>query len=157
VRAGLRGLIAAGLLIWLALRLSMAAPMTFADNQFRLFESWTLTKGQGWRLLGVACWSPAAGPRLELVGGWCWRVLLAAGGLRRWRTIEAAVEAFMAQPPLELLRDLWPWLARASARSGSCSARRAQAVLLRAVGGRASGPDTSGLIRSGARRQRYGR
>lgn len=40
--------------IWLVLRLSLAAPMTFAEKEFRLFESWTLTRGHSWRLLGVA-------------------------------------------------------------------------------------------------------
>jgi hypothetical protein len=42
-----------GISIWLYLRLSMAAPMTFADRRFRLFESWALTRGQDFRLLGV--------------------------------------------------------------------------------------------------------
>lgn len=33
-------------ILWLALRFSMAPPMTFADRTFRLFESWTFTKGR---------------------------------------------------------------------------------------------------------------
>ena len=39
---------------WLALRLSLSGPMTFADRQFRLFESWTMTKGQSLRLFGLS-------------------------------------------------------------------------------------------------------
>lgn len=39
------------LLFWVGLRLSMAAPMTFAERRFRLFESWSLTRGQSGRLL----------------------------------------------------------------------------------------------------------
>jgi hypothetical protein len=31
--------------IWVWLRLSMAAPMTFVEGRFRLFESWDMTKG----------------------------------------------------------------------------------------------------------------
>lgn len=42
------------LLIWIALRLSMAAPMSFAERRFRLTEAWPLTQGQGWRLFAVA-------------------------------------------------------------------------------------------------------
>jgi hypothetical protein len=105
------GLIAAGLLLWLALRLSMAAPMTFADNQFRLFESWALTKGQGWRLLGVALLIVLLLVCLEIVfGGVAVGALMAASGLLPAATDEASVRAFMARPPLELVRDLWPWL-----------------------------------------------
>jgi xanthosine utilization system XapX-like protein len=42
-----------GLVIWLYLRFSLAGPMTFADRQFRLFESWTLTRGHAWSILAV--------------------------------------------------------------------------------------------------------
>jgi hypothetical protein len=104
------GFVAAGVLIWLALRLSMAAPMTFADNQFRLFESWTLTKGQGWRLLGVALLVVVFVLGLEiLVGGVVLGVVVVGGS---WATLQQAggIEAFLARPPIELLRDLWPWL-----------------------------------------------
>ena len=45
---------AVALVIWVALRLSMAAPMSFAQRRFRLAEAWPLTHGQGWRLFGVA-------------------------------------------------------------------------------------------------------
>lgn len=36
--------------LWVWLRLSMALPMTFRDRTFRLFESWSLTRGHAWRL-----------------------------------------------------------------------------------------------------------
>jgi hypothetical protein len=41
-------------LIWVNLRFSLAAPMSFQQRHFRLFEAWTLTRGQDWRLVGVA-------------------------------------------------------------------------------------------------------
>ena len=44
---------AIALVIWVALRLSMAAALTFAERRFRLFESWAVTKGQALRLLGL--------------------------------------------------------------------------------------------------------
>ena len=45
------GAICAG--VWISLRLSLAGPMTFAERQFRLFESWTLTRGHVKELLGL--------------------------------------------------------------------------------------------------------
>jgi hypothetical protein len=40
--------------MWVALRFSLAAPMTFAERRVRFFGSWTLTKGEGWSLFGLA-------------------------------------------------------------------------------------------------------
>ena len=42
-----------GGMIYLAIRLSLAAPMTFMAGEFRFFESWTQTRGQVWRLAGT--------------------------------------------------------------------------------------------------------
>ena len=41
------------LLIWVLFRLSMAFPMTFAEKRLRIFESWELTRGRFWPLVGV--------------------------------------------------------------------------------------------------------
>jgi hypothetical protein len=112
ITAVVGGFVAAGVLIWLALRLSMAAPMTFVDNQFRLFESWRLTKGQGWRLLGVALLVVVFVFGLEIVvGGALMTVLFATGASLAGVHGTGGLEAFMARPPAELLRALWPWLA----------------------------------------------
>ena len=42
-----------GMSIWLGLRFCMVAPLIFNDRRFRLFESWTLTRGHVWNLFGV--------------------------------------------------------------------------------------------------------
>ena len=42
------------LLLWIGLRLSLAAPMTFAERRLRLFESWRLTRGHAGQLLLLA-------------------------------------------------------------------------------------------------------
>lgn len=48
---GLFGMFVAwAVLIWLCIRFSMAAPMSFAERQFRLFESWRLTRGKAFSL-----------------------------------------------------------------------------------------------------------
>ncbi len=106
------GLVAVGVLVWLGLRLSMAALMTFADGQFRLFESWSLTRGSAWRLLGVAVLSLLVVFVLELVvAGVVLGAMFAAGGPPVWLNDPQAVQAFLAQPPLDLLRRVWPWIA----------------------------------------------
>lgn len=47
------GLAAMGLFIFVGVRLSLAGPMTFAEGRLRIFESWKLTRGNFWRLLGA--------------------------------------------------------------------------------------------------------
>jgi hypothetical protein len=47
------GLAALALFVWLCIRFSMAAPMTFAERQFRLFESWSLTRGHALSLFAL--------------------------------------------------------------------------------------------------------
>lgn len=39
--------------IWFAVRLSLAAAMTYAERKVRLFESFRVTKGRFWKLLGL--------------------------------------------------------------------------------------------------------
>jgi hypothetical protein len=41
-------------LMWVLLRFSLAAPMTFAERRVRFFGSWELTRGNGWTLFGLA-------------------------------------------------------------------------------------------------------
>ena len=47
------------LLVWVLFRLSMAFAMTFADKRLRIFESWALTRGHFWGLVGVWAMSVA--------------------------------------------------------------------------------------------------
>lgn len=54
VPAGLAiGLFALGLVLFVVVRLSLAAPMTFAERRINVFGSWRLTHGQFWRLVGT--------------------------------------------------------------------------------------------------------
>lgn len=110
------GFAAAVVLVWIGLRLSMAAPMTFADRQFRLFESWTLTQGSTARLLGVGVLTVLIVLVLELViYGLALAILFAAGGPPAWIHDSKAIAAFIAQPPADLIRSVWPWLAAGGA------------------------------------------
>lgn len=47
------GLAAIGAFVFVGVRLSLAGPMTFAEGRLRVFESWSLTRGHFWRLLGA--------------------------------------------------------------------------------------------------------
>lgn len=40
-------------LIWLAVRLSLASPLTFDTRRVRVFGSFALTRGRFWSLLGA--------------------------------------------------------------------------------------------------------
>jgi hypothetical protein len=94
--------------IWLGLRFCMVAPMIFSDRRFRLFESWTLTRGHVWNLFGVgavmllataAIYVTLAGVGLAVA--WPMFHSLAAPGSPR---------AFFAQPPQQLWSQLSPFL-----------------------------------------------
>lgn len=52
--AVLGGLAALGLFVWILVRLSLALPMTVAEKRIALFDSWSLTRGRFWGLLGMA-------------------------------------------------------------------------------------------------------
>ena len=47
------GVLALGVGGWLALRLGLAAPMSFAERRIDFARSWRLTRGHGWPLLGM--------------------------------------------------------------------------------------------------------
>lgn len=48
------GLAGVAAIVWLAVRLSLAVPITVAENRFAFFDSWGLTRGRFWPLLGMA-------------------------------------------------------------------------------------------------------
>lgn len=98
-------------LIWFFLRLSLAGPMTFAEGRFRLFESFRITGGRVWRLLGlavviylitIALYAAAVLIGVGLV------LLLGLGG-----AFEAAFKDLDALATAEVLHRLAPFLAGA--------------------------------------------
>ncbi len=103
-------LAAAGLLIWGVLRLSMAGPMSFAEGEFRLFESWAFTRGQSGRLLGMALLLMVIVMALEMV----LYAILGVAALGSWRGVQAMTEALRGQPPEAWLRAFWKLAAIAS-------------------------------------------
>ena len=51
--AGLGTLVFLALVLWLAIRTSLAGPANFATGRFGLADSWRLTRGRFWPLLGM--------------------------------------------------------------------------------------------------------
>jgi hypothetical protein len=79
--------------IWLALRFSLAGPMIVADNEFRLIESWRLTKGHAGELFLMTLWLVVILVAVELViYALCGALVLAnlsavPGGIERLRRL----------------------------------------------------------------------
>jgi len=94
--------------IWLYLRFSLAGPMTFADRRFRLFDAWVLTRGLGWRLLGVGAIVVALALAVYMV------VLIVglAAGMSLWNTMPhpANPAALLSAPPQDWASELAPIL-----------------------------------------------
>lgn len=62
------GLFAVGLLLFITVRLSLAPAITFAEKRISIFESWSLTRGMFWRLLGAYSLAVAAIVVVALLG-----------------------------------------------------------------------------------------
>lgn len=93
--------------IWVILRLSLAAPMSFAQKNFRLFESWRLTQGLGWKLFGVALAIGCIVIALELALMVVAFTLISATGVAH----ADQIQAFFQHPPTDLAVRAIPWLA----------------------------------------------
>jgi hypothetical protein len=93
-------------LIFIFIRLSMAAPMTFSQRQFRLFESWALTRGHAWRLFLV-------GVLVALMGVGVYVVLAGVGvgvGIALWDVspLHDHPKTLLTRPPSEWISALGP-------------------------------------------------
>lgn len=97
---------AAAVLIWICLRLSLALPMSFTEGRFRLLESWSLTRGLGWKLFGVvlalACIIIALEFALLLVA---FSIASAVGAGQA-----QALQAFLEHPPADWASRAMPVL-----------------------------------------------
>lgn len=98
---------AAATVIWVALRLSLALPLSFSQRAFRLFESWDMTRGQGWRLFGVAMAVFGIILAGEMMIFGIAGALGASGAIANLK----AIKAFMAHPPSDWFLQAAPWIA----------------------------------------------
>jgi hypothetical protein len=79
-----------GMLAWLAMRFSLAGPANFATGRFGLADSWRLTKGRFWALLGMTL--------LAL----CLLLLIAVVVFILTAVIQAAIGGFHSLAPVSL-------------------------------------------------------
>jgi hypothetical protein len=97
-----------GVTIWLGLRFSMVPPMIFAEGRFRLFESWTFTRGHAWRLFLVGLLVVLATLGIYVVGV----IAAVAAGAPLVHQLATSVSptTFFTQSPAEAFRTLSPLL-----------------------------------------------
>jgi len=97
---------AAAGLIYVLLRLSLAPSMSFSERAFRLFESWSLTRGAGWKLFGVAVGAFLCVIGVELL------VMGVAGALGAGAMVSNldGFKAFVAHPPADWPARVAPWV-----------------------------------------------
>jgi hypothetical protein len=88
--AGVGTLACLGLMVWLAIRTSLAGPANFTTGRFGLAESWRLTRGRFWALVGM---SVLAGCLLALIAV----VLFVSVAL-----LQAAIGGFHTLAPVSL-------------------------------------------------------
>lgn len=87
--------------IWLMLRLCMAYPMSFADRNFRLFESWSVTRGRTGTLFLVFLLAVLIALAVQFVG-----FIIGAGAVVA--TIGPNWQALIAGDPIVLFRAMGP-------------------------------------------------
>ena len=92
------GLGAAAALIWLAVRLSLAVPITFHEKRIALFDSFTMTKGHFLALLGMAVIAVIMSILVSVLGTIiALPITLATGGLDQLATMDGQSTAQILQ------------------------------------------------------------
>lgn len=102
-----------GVMAFLLVRFSMALPMSFARRGFHLFESWNLTRGNGWNIVLVALLLLVFVAVLEML---VWLIIMIVVGLVLGTNFallqdEARLQAFFSQDPSALMMAFAPWVA----------------------------------------------
>lgn len=99
-------LAAIGVCIWLAVRLSLAIPITMAERRIAIFDSFAFTKGRFWPLLGMALLAWVMSIVVGLLGSLVAMPLqLATGGGMR------ALEGLENESLQVILQSAWPAIA----------------------------------------------
>jgi hypothetical protein len=102
-----------GVLLFLFVRFCLAFPMTFAESRFRLVESWTMTRGNGWRIVLVLLLLLALVIVAEIILGVLILAAIAAiigAGAMKGDWSEERIVAFFSQAPSVWMQSLLPWI-----------------------------------------------
>ena len=82
-------LVAWAAFIWLLVRLSLAVPMTLAEKKIMLFDSFKLTKGRVWPLLGMAIIAGVMSFVVSMLGSLIFLpIQMTTGGMETLATVE---------------------------------------------------------------------
>ena len=93
------------LFVWLLVRLSLAIPITMAERRIAIFDSFAVTKGRFWPLLGMALLAFVMSMVVGILGGLvAMPIQLATGGLAGLSDLEG--ESLQV-----LLQSAWPAIA----------------------------------------------
>jgi hypothetical protein len=98
--------------IWLSLRFALIAPASVIEREFRLFETWRLTRGRAWSLFLVALlnviviWLVQTAV-VAVVFGVGSVTVMGSGALSH--VDEASLTAFFNQSPAVVTQQLLPW------------------------------------------------
>ena len=96
---------AIALFIWLAIRLSLAIPITMAERRIAIFDSFAVTKGRFWSLLGMALLAFVMSIVVSILGSLVGMpIQLATGGLSGLSNLEG--ESLQV-----ILQSAWPAIA----------------------------------------------
>lgn len=88
--------------IWLLVRLSLAVPMTLAEKRIVLFDSFKLTKGRVWPLLGMAIIAGVMSFVVSMLGSLIFLpIQMTTGGMEKLATVEG-LDLF------GMLQQAWP-------------------------------------------------
>jgi len=94
------------LVLWLAARFSLAYPMSFAEGRFRLFQSWGMTRGHGWKIVGLILALVLILLLIEIVVGMVVFGVVLAGIGTNWQVMAQTA----TRTPEVLAGQLAPWL-----------------------------------------------
>lgn len=90
------------LTIWLAVRLSLAIPITVAERRIAIFSSFGMTKGRFWPLLGMAIIAGLLSIVVSVLGSVvALPIQMMTGGINSLAGAEGL-------PPMQVLTDFWP-------------------------------------------------
>jgi len=96
---------AIALFIWLAVRLSLAIPITMAERRIAIFDSFAVTKGRFWPLLGMALLAFVMSIVVSLLGSLvAMPIQLATGGIEGLAGLEG-------ESIPTILQAAWPAIA----------------------------------------------
>jgi hypothetical protein len=89
--------------VWLLVRLSLAVPITMAERRIAIFDSFRLTKGRFWSLLGMALLAGVLSMVVGILGGLVgWPLeMMTGGGLK-------SLAGMDGQDVGTLLQNAWP-------------------------------------------------